>query len=240
MIVLSMALLGATSCGYKQPVGEMCGNTGAASFVIPKSEIYLWSSDSSGGRVGGVVGNMTGAVLMLRWPDMVPRSKDNIREFNETYMKSLGPTPWISVLMRRPRTPRYPGYIAEELARELQYGDIAGGSVTYLDDAYGMEHAIYQSSQSATNNLYLDMWFYWSPSGRDAVGGHYIKCQNGMPVRPPEKLRLCEDNFYMDEINMEIVIGYRDNMLGNWSEIQRSVRAHLLSKIKECPAGDLK
>ena len=47
LAVLLVALAGATSCGYKQPVGEMCGNAGAASFSIPNGEIYIWER---GGR----------------------------------------------------------------------------------------------------------------------------------------------------------------------------------------------
>lgn len=46
--VVLVALAGATSCGYKQPVGEMCGNAGAASFSIPNSEIYIW--ERGGGK----------------------------------------------------------------------------------------------------------------------------------------------------------------------------------------------
>lgn len=238
MIVLSLVLLGATSCGYKQPVGEMCGNAGAASFSIPKSEIYMWESGTLDvPPPAGKPGNISGAVLMLRWPDMVPRSNENYAEFNKSYMDSLGPTPWISIIMLRPDGLYSQTRISEQLSFKFEQIVRRGGVLDYKGDMYGLRHAVYQS---APGKSYEDKWFYWGDAGDGGAVRHYIYCGNAMPVRPPDKLRLCSDSFYMSEINMEISVNYRDNMLSDWSKIQQDVRAHLLSKIDECSAESFK
>jgi hypothetical protein len=61
--VVLVALAGATSCGYKQPVGEMCGNAGAASFSIPNSEIYIWERGAENPPPPGSSANISGVVV---------------------------------------------------------------------------------------------------------------------------------------------------------------------------------
>lgn len=230
MIVLSLVLLGATSCGYKQPVGEMCGNAGAASFSIPESEIYIWERGAVNPSPPGSTANISGAVLMLRWPGMEPRSGSNIGEFRKTYERSMGSTPWLAVSMYRSDTEFPKDQISRRLSHYLERLYAGKGGVSYRDDAYGLRHAVYQSPPGM---LYEDLWFFWG--GGDGAE-HYIRCANALPDRPRGVLRRCENVFYMNELNMRVEIIYRDDKLVQWQEIQDRVRDHLLSKIKDCVA----
>lgn len=232
LMVLLVVLAGATSCSYRQPDGEMCGNAGAASFSIPRSEIYMWETGAARQQShAGNSFNIAGAVLMLRWPGMESRSNENYKEFNKTYMESMGPTPWISILMIRPDKPYSREFSSERLSGRLERIVRQGGVLKNMNDMYGLKHAVYHS---APGRAYQDVWFYWGDAGDAGVVGHHIICENAMPVRPPDKLRMCTNVFYMHEINMEVNVNFRDDMLRDWSKIQQEVRAHLLSKIKEC------
>lgn len=231
LTVVLVALAGATSCGYKQPIGEMCGNAGAASFSIPKSEIYIWESGAVSAPQAGSAVNVTGVVLMLRWPGMDSRSGNNYDEFYDTYMRSLGPTPWFSVLMNRPDKEHSSEVLSNLLKFNMENSMRNGGQMTYMHDVYGLRHAVYQS---APGQSYRDIWFYWGESNVDGAVDHYIICKNSVPDRPKDRLRLCVNTFHMSEINMRISINYRDDMLNEWLKIQQGVRKHLLSKIEEC------
>lgn len=230
LVVLLVALAGATSCGYKQPIGEMCGNAGAASFSIPNSEIFMWEKGPGVPPPPGSSANFYGAILMLRWPGMEPRSGSNNREFMETYKRSLGPTPWLVVSMQRSDAEFPRERISKRLSFYLESMYANRGKLEYRDDIYGLRSAVYESSPG---KLYEDIWFFWA-GDTEGVVDHYIKCANAMPDRPPGKLRLCDNVFYMEEINMRVLVRYRDDKLIHWRDIQDSVRNHILSKVDEC------
>ena len=120
LTVVLVALAGATSCGYKQPIGEMCGNAGAASFSIPNSELYIWERGAENPPPPGSSANISGAVLMLRWPDMEPRSGSNNGEFRKTYERSMGSTPWLAVSMYRSDTEFPKDQISRRLSHYLE------------------------------------------------------------------------------------------------------------------------
>lgn len=230
LAVVLMALAGATSCGYKQPSGEMCGNAGAASFSIPRSEIFMWDKGPGIPPPPGSSANVFGVILMLRWPGMESRSGSNNREFIKTYERSLGSTPWLVVGMQRSDAEFPRERISKKLSFYLETMYAGRGDLEYRDDIHGLRHAVYKSSPGG---LYEDIWFFWG-GDTEGVVDHYIKCPNSMPDRPPEKLRSCDNVFYMEEINMRVLVRYRNDKLIHWREVQDSVRSHLLSKIEEC------
>ena len=228
-----------TSCAreYEPPQGYVYGTVGGVSIRVPEDEVFLWDRVEKASSVpegpAGCTHKIHGGTLFLRWPGLVARNAENNDEFERTYWKSLGPTPWMDIGFGDWNNPG--GMAIAKIARgELiedvnrSYEEVAFAS----DKIYGLDHG-YKVGEYP--NSYSEINAYWDGdlTGLGQVKT-YITCGNALKIRPAGRLRRCEHRVMLDEMGMMVSIRYRENLLPQWRAIQDSVSQHFLSFRHTC------
>lgn len=231
---------------YRPPDGYAIGMFGSVPLRIPLREVHLLQRSAAAvtnDRRESTCGDrINGAILFLRWPDMLARDASTNLDFTKTFWNSNGDSHWLEIKLEPWQTAAGKGQKVDhrtslwrQRARAL---NIRGGAFARtlpegVHFGYQPEHpetglpfARPKGPRTGSNEAW-NQEVHWA--GLDDSRRHLstlITC-NGGTYDPPRWTAFCTQRFYSPEIQADVAVSYRKNLLRKWRHIERDLRAHL-------------